>query len=176
MNDSLDEIVAVVRYKNEIRWFKTDREIWILDWKKWRDDFVTEGFAVPDLDASARFGMVVVDHHSVEKFLEKVASFEISKHDLHLQFIIRYATAKSWWDVADLFPIVFVDFDSKNLGAFYAQGARIERYAPVEWSAEFIDFANAYSEEVFPENEKFWILDGVDLLRVLNERGQNIVQ
>lgn len=50
----------------------------------------------------------------------------------------------------------------------------MERYAPDGWDSEFVDFANAYSEYIFPESEKFWMEKGVDMLKCLNERGENL--
>ena len=36
-----------------------------------------------------------------------------------------------------------------------------------------VDFANNYPEDVFPTSEKFWVREGSDLLKILNERGAN---
>lgn len=151
--------------------------MWILDWRKWRNHFVQAGIDVPDEEASApeRFDIVVVDEYSVDEFLQGMHEFELSKHDLRLQLLNRYEAATSWWDVSDLFPIVFVDFDNKKLGAFYFDGAKMERYAPDGWEAEFVDFANCYPDEIFPEGEKFWVANGMDMLKGLNERGASKV-
>jgi len=35
-----------------------------------------------------------------------------------------------------------------------------------------VDFANTYPEDVFPAADKFWIVNGSDLLHELNERGR----
>jgi hypothetical protein len=80
------------------------------------------------------------------------------------RLIDRFPTAKSYWDVSDLFPIMFVDFDRKHVCACYSDGTRMERYVPLGWSSEFRDFLTSYPEELFPSSEKFWIQSGVNLL------------
>lgn len=66
---------------------------------------------------------------------------------------------------------MFVDFDQREVGAFYSQGAAMERYVPDGWTGRFIDFATEYPEEVFPASSKFWVKGGSDLLALLNKRG-----
>lgn len=171
-----EKIVAVVRHNNRIRWFRSERETWILDWHKWRDDFVKAGYQVAPLDTTSRFGLAVIDEKNCEEFLHNAAAFAVSKEQLQAELVKRYPKAESWWDASDLFPIVFVDFDNKKLGAFYFDGPKMERYAPDGWISEFTDFANTYSNDVFPDEDKFWFVDGLDLLRVLNDRGSNASQ
>ena len=48
-------------------------------------------------------------------------------------------------DVKELFPIMFVNFDERKVGAFYYDGIRMERYIPDGYKGEFIDFANEYT-------------------------------
>ena len=104
-----------------------------------------------------------------------MSRYEISKEILSLALALEYPSAKSWWDVQHLFPIMFVDFDECTVGAFYYDGICMERYVPNNWCGEFIDFANEYSEEKFPSSDKFWVQDGQDLLALLNKRGANSV-
>jgi len=80
-------------------------------------------------------------------------------------------SARSWWDVKDLFPIMFVNFENCKVGAFYPDGVSMERYLPDGWKGEFVDFANEYPDDIFPVEEKFWIKKGCDILALLNKRG-----
>ncbi|WP_397458928.1 hypothetical protein AB3464_03120 [Pseudomonas asplenii] len=169
MSDFLesDDVVAVVRYQGEIRWFRSELDFWVLDWKKWQESFVLAEVSVPPGEASApeRFNILVVNEHSADEFLAAMTVYEIGREYLHLQLLERYEEAASWWDVSDLFPVVFVDFDNKKLGAFYPGGTKFERFAPYGWDSEFVDFCMNYPEEIFPEREKFWVSGGVDMLQ-----------
>lgn len=75
----------------------------------------------------------------------------------------------------DLLPIVFVDFDHKKVVAFYSEGPRIERYVPDGRTGEFVDFVVEYSEDIFPTEDEFWVKGDADLVKILNERAENIV-
>ena len=172
MDDSeAQEVVVAVRYKGKIRWFRSDRDMWVLDVNKWRDEFINYGYEVPKFQDSYRFGIHVVNQVTAERFLDCMSGFELHKDELSIELAKRYTTARSWWDVSDLFPIMFVNFDDCKVGAFYPEGTPMERYIPEGWTGEFIDFANEYSEEVFPVTDKFWIKGDSDLLKLLNERG-----
>lgn len=174
--DLLDpqNVVAVVRYNGAIHWRLSDHDNWILDWNKWRDEFVAEGHQVPDLNAAVaqRSGIAVVDQNTAEAFLRAPEVHSLGLQFLRQALLERFPSAQSWWDVSFLFPVAFVDFDNRRFAGFYQNGPRLEHYVPDGWVGEFADFANTYPEEVFPAADKFWIVDGRDLLYELNERGR----
>jgi hypothetical protein len=167
-------VLAVVRHDGRIRYCLSDRENWILDWNKWRDEFVAAGHAVPDIHVMAqqRSGIAVVDSDNVEQFLQIPGMHQIDLDFLRKELVNRFPAAQSWWDVEFLFPIAFADFDNKRFAGFYQDGPRLERYVPDGWEGEFADFANTYPPDVFPDAAKFWMVDGRDLLHELIERGR----
>jgi hypothetical protein len=172
----VEEVIVVVKHNGRFRWYKSDRDLWVLDLNKWTKEFLDAGFQVPESDPAERFGIPVVNDETAGRFLAEMEQFEISKDDLSKELVARFPSAQSWWEVGDLFPIMFVDFDRKHVCAFYPQGTRMERYIPDGWTSEFEDFLTKYSEEYFPRREKFWVRDGLDMLKELNERGQRLSQ
>ncbi|MCH7392664.1 group-specific protein [Acinetobacter dispersus] len=171
--ETIDEemIVVVVKENKKIRWYRSERELWVLDVNKWKNGFRALGYDVPDSDDDFRFGLHIVDQQNADYFLKCMSRYEISKESLSSALSSAYPSAASWWDVQHLFPIMFVDFDECTVGAFYPDGICMERHLPDNWSGEFIDFANEYSEDKFPSPDKFWVQDGQDLLALLNQRG-----
>jgi len=161
----------VVKLDVRIRWFRSERDLWVLDVNKWRNEFVDLGYNVPDFNDKFRFGLRVINQENAKYFLDCMSEYEINKDSLSITLAQKFTSANSWWDVKELFPIMFVNFDERKVGAFYPDGIRMERYIPDGWKGEFIDFANEYSEDVFPVSEKFWVKKGCDLLALLNERG-----
>ncbi|WMS87611.1 hypothetical protein [Pleionea litopenaei] len=168
----MDElVVAVVKYRGNISYYRCERENWVLDLNKLRDAFNSFGYSIPELDDTDRFGIHTITDGNVELFLDKMKAYKVDKEALSLILMKRFPVARSWWDVGEIFPLVFVDFDRKTLGAFYYEGVKMEKYIPDGWTGEFIDFANEYPEDIFPASEKFWIKEDSDLLKLLNERG-----
>lgn len=167
-------VLAVVRHDGQIRYCLSDRDNWILDWNKWRDEFVAAGHAVPDIHVMARqrSGIAIVDSDNVEQFLRIPGMHQIDQDFLRKELVNRFPAAQSWWDVEFLFPIAFADFDNQRFAGFYQDGPRLERYVPDGWQSEFADFANTYPPDVFPDSAKFWMVDGRDLLHELIERGR----
>lgn len=168
-------VVAVARFQGMVHWLLLEPENLVLDWTKWRNEFVEAGYQMPDGDVAAaqRAGIVVLDQDTAGEFFHAPEVHRLSLEFLRKALLERFESAQSWWDVGFLFPIAFVDFDSRCLAAFYHQGPQLERYVPDEWVGEFVDFANTYPEEVFPAVDKFWIVDGRNLLDELNERGRS---
>ena len=164
-------VVVAVRLSARIRWFRSERDLWVLDVNKWRQEFVDAGHDMPAFADDYRFGMHTINETNAEQFLSHISENEVSPDDLGHELARRYPSAESWWDVSDLFPIMFVDFDNTRVAGFYHEGVAMERYVPDGWDGQFIDFANEYPEEVFPQSEKFWVKGDSDLLQLLNERG-----
>ena len=166
--------LAVIRHNGQRQYWLSDRENLILDWKKWRQDFIAAGYAVPELDilAKQRSGIAILDQNNIEQFLTLSDVHRIEPEFLRKELLNRFDDAQSWWDVDFLFPIAHIDFDNKCFAGFYQSGPRLEQYLPDGWKGEFTDFANTYSKDEFPNSEKFWIADDKDLLRELIERGR----
>ncbi|QMV13847.1 group-specific protein [Vibrio spartinae] len=172
MSDIEDQkVVVVVRFKGKIFWFRSDRDLWVLDVNKWRDEFIAHGYEVPEFQEDYRFGIRSVNQETAQQFLDSMFEFEVQRDELSIELANRFTTARSWWDVSDLFPIMFVNFDDCKVAGFYPDGTPMERYIPDGWEGEFIDFANDYPEDVFPTSEKFWVQGESDLLKLLNEKG-----
>lgn len=172
----VEEVIVVVKHNGRFRWYKSDRDLWVLDLNKWTKEFLDAGFQVPLSDPAERFGIPVVNGETAGRFLTEMEQFEISKDDVSKELVARFPDAQSWWEVGDLFPIMLVDFDRRHVCAFYPQGTRMERYTPDGWTSEFEDFLTKYSEERFPRREKFWVRGELDMLKELNERGQRLGQ
>ncbi|WP_111859134.1 group-specific protein [Acinetobacter sp. CFCC 10889] len=169
--DTEENVVIAVRFNNQIRWFQSERDLWILDSNQWRNEFINAGYHVPEFDQHYRFGLKVVNEVNATYFLESMCEFEIHKDVLSLELIQKFPDTTSWWDVQALFPIMFVNFDACEVAGFYSEGVAMERYLPEGWKGEFIDFATEYPEDIFPSSEKFWVNNGSDLLALLNARG-----
>ncbi|WP_047686232.1 MULTISPECIES: hypothetical protein [Xenorhabdus] len=170
-NDSLsdDNVIVAIKNNNNIEWYHEDREIWVLDWQKWSADFTKKGFDCAEDDPNDRFGILIVNDNTKEKFLKKIQPFKIDNSKLE---IIKKTIEKSscWWDVSALFPIAFIDFDSKKLSACYPYPGNtpIEKYVPDGWIGEFVDFMREFDEDILPKKEKYWIINDVDYLEKLS--------
>src|SRR5262245_25970040 len=137
---AIEWIISVTRRGGIFRWFRSNRDFWVLDYRKWSQDFLDAGYQLPEEDPSERFGIPVVNEATADRFFAEMRRFEISKGELGEQLAARIAVATSYWDVIDLFPIVYVDFDFRHCCACYPEGTRMERYIPDGWTGEFEDF------------------------------------
>jgi hypothetical protein len=88
-NPDIQEVVVVVRFQGEIRWFRSDRDLWVLDVNKWRDEFINHGYDVPAFNDSYRFGIHCVNQETAQRFLENMSTYELHKDDLSLELARR---------------------------------------------------------------------------------------
>ncbi|MDC9605964.1 hypothetical protein [Xenorhabdus griffiniae] len=164
-----DNVVVAIKNDNIITWYQADREIWVLDRQKWHKDFVDNGIACPEDSADDRFGILIVNDCTKEKFLENIFPFKVDNKKLK-EFKEKIQDSSSWWDSHELFPMAFIDFDSKKLSACYPCPGKIpvERYVPDGWNGEFVDFMRKFDESILPKDEKYWVIDDIDYLEKLS--------
>jgi len=163
-------IIVAVKRDNKISWFRSERDFWVMDYEKWKLDFENAGYEVPDSPEEVRFGIPVVDESSADKFLKNMEKYKVHKDELSFELATRYQTAHSYWDIADLFPSIFVDFDRKNVDSCGGGGVDIDNYVPKHWNGEYCSFYYKYSNEIFPVSEKYWIKGESDLFKLITER------
>lgn len=163
--------VFLVLYKGDFKYYRCDRDYWVLDLPSLVAAWKSAGHDLPPFSRDYRFGIHQIDSDSADDYLRHMAAFEISKDQLSYELATRFLSAHSFWDVKELFPVAFIDFDSRRLAAFYDHGLRLEKYVPETWEGTFSDFLLEYPESVLPSEEKFWVKGKSDLLKLLNERG-----
>lgn len=108
--------VAMVRYNATVHYLLSDRANWVLDWTRWRAEFVAAVHQVPDLETmtAQRSNIAIVNESTAEQFMNSAAVRRLTVPFLRNALLERFAAAESWWDVAFLFPIAFIDFDNKR--------------------------------------------------------------
>ncbi|WP_147443080.1 group-specific protein [Corallococcus sp. AB011P] len=133
-------IVVAVRFGDEWRWYRSERDCWVLDQTKWRRAFMDAGHAVPDTGFAERFGIAVADGTAVFMFLSHMEAFRVFRDELRTRLVEASRTASEWWDVASCFPTLLVDFDGRVLVSAYAESPRFEEYVPDGWHGQYGDF------------------------------------
>lgn len=91
----LEVVVVTVRYKSSISWFRSNRDLWILDYNKWHNEFINAGYKVSQLDEDDRFGIHIVNNQNSQQFLDFMSKFKIHQDKLSLELAIRFQTASS---------------------------------------------------------------------------------
>ncbi|MDN4523977.1 hypothetical protein [Fictibacillus fluitans] len=147
-------IIVLVRYKSLYQWYVTDKEIWYLDLKKLISSYRQKGFEVhnPD-DFSDRFDIAVVNENTAEEFLQRISGFQVSHEELRKMLV-----QKTYHDVLDMQPSLYVNFDEKELISSFPEPASYEHYVPYGWLGKYEQF----TEEV-PINNRYWIINGENL-------------
>ncbi|WP_258838349.1 CPCC family cysteine-rich protein [Mechercharimyces sp. CAU 1602] len=146
-----NRIIVLVKYKGGWNWYVSLKEMWFLDYAVFPDE---------NTDYSQRFHIAVVNDKTLEDFLDRVSDYKVSTSQLR-EFVNDTETKIDRWDLSDLFPSLFVDFDNKHLYSWYPEPASFEHYVPKGWKGDYVEFFDQV-----PENKRYWIIDGKDFLKV----------
>jgi hypothetical protein len=160
-----EEIVAAVFFRERFSWYVSEKEIWFLDYEKFRQAFIEDGLEVCSVEevAKGRFGVGVVDENSAGRFLASMTGYKFETGELRDLFRGEFS-ARCKDDIIHLMPAILVDFDSRMFFSNYYEAASFEEYAPDGWSSEYSFFL-----ERIPLADRYWILDGVDVFSVLED-------
>ncbi|TKV14564.1 hypothetical protein FDX19_00010 [Citrobacter sp. wls619] len=163
MNINKDEkIITIIKNKGNFYWFAAFKEMWVLDRIKWGDDFISNGFKDANIDNhQERYYIAIVGKDNADDFIQHLINdeYSIKKIDLANEFYKRLSPTTKWWDIYDLFPDLFIDFDSLTLYSEFIENMHYEWYVPDGWNGKFMDFCEG---SILPSNEKFWIKNGID--------------
>lgn len=152
-----ENIIVGVVYNGTFNWYVTDTEWWFLDQVKWGDSFAQFTQAeLPD-DYSERFNIAIVNEDTAEKFLENIKEYAVPTTQLKKLLTEVIEIMENQDDLLDLCPVLFVDFDNKQLLSMYPEPASYERFVPEGWQGRYEDFTSK-----IPSQSRYWIVEGVN--------------
>lgn len=159
-----EEVVVATILRGVFRWFVTEKELWFLDYRRWKDAFICAGYgeALSRVEVEAeRFGIVVLDERSAETFLDHI---EQCKADVEsLRRLLKSGLPASNVDqVVHLLPSLYVDFDKCVLFSFFYEPSSFEDFVPSGWHGEYRDFW-----PLIPADQRYWIDGDVDVIATL---------
>ncbi|EQA6224416.1 hypothetical protein ACTJKR_23575 [Enterobacter sp. 22146] len=157
-----DELLVIVKNEGRFYWFVAFKEMWVLDRVKWVDDFVKNGVEINLQDIhKERYDIPVVNEENVQIFIDNLIKegYLYDKDDMSVAFYNRLSEKTTWWDIYDLMPDLFIDFDSKRLYSEYVENMHYHKYVPDGWLGKLVDFC---SDGTLPQDEIFWIKNETD--------------
>lgn len=166
-----DELLVIVKNEGRFYWFVAFKEMWVLDRVKWIDDFVKNGVEINLQDIhKERYDIPVVNEKNAQIFIGNLIkdSYLYDKDDIAEAFYNRLSEKTTWWDIYDLMPDLFIDFESKRLYSEYVESMHYYKYVPDGWFGELVDFC---SDGSLPQDEMFWIKNETDYRSVVIAKG-----
>ncbi|MEG5539842.1 hypothetical protein UXP19_03125 [Enterobacter hormaechei] len=112
-----DELLVIVKYEGRFYWFVAFKEMWVLDRVKWVEDFVKSGVEINLQNThKERYDIPVVNEENAQIFIEGLINdgYSYDKDDIAEEFYKRLSQKTIWWDIYELMPDLFIDFDNKR--------------------------------------------------------------
>ncbi|MGG1745130.1 hypothetical protein ABDH94_24030, partial [Bacillus paranthracis] len=102
-----ENIIVAVIYKNEFRWYVTDKELWFLDYNKLDNAYKNLGISIEDNDETEeKNGIKVLDHENVEVFLVRINKYKTTKEELNYLLLENIKRKNAGEDLLDFSPIL----------------------------------------------------------------------
>jgi hypothetical protein len=137
-------IVVIVLYRGKYRIFATEKEIWILDYHKY-----SSAYSIVD-DASDRLNILILSDVTFNALLPYILEYEISSTDIR-NYISTFKKPFSFDDIVHLMPVLYIDFDNKNLYSIYPEPMGFENFAPDDWQSKYEEFYDK-----IPSTYNYW--------------------
>ena len=117
-----------------------------------------------------RYDIPVVNEKNAQIFIGNLIKdgYLYDKDDIAEAFYNRLSEKTTWWDIYDLMPDLFIDFESKRLYSEYVESMHYYKYVPDGWFGELVDFC---SDGSLPQDEMFWIKNETDYRSVVIAKG-----
>lgn len=145
--NSNDEIIVLVKYKNEYSWFVSQREIWFFNTKKRIDAYKKLGYEVKiEWLHPIKQELLVINDSNFNVFYERIQKYKVSVSFMQELFQNAEEENKGFY-----YPSLFVNADEKIFYSFYQEYESFEDFAPENWTAKYQNF---YSE--IPQNLIYW--------------------
>ncbi|ODM27972.1 MULTISPECIES: hypothetical protein [Acetivibrio] len=158
-------IIVGVIHKGMFSWYVTERDFWILDAVKRRDEYIQNGYGsiIQEDFFSFRFNIPIVNEETVDVFIKKIEDFKTESRELK-ELVLK----SDYNTILELVPSLLVDFDSKILYSCYPETLPFERYVPDKWEGEYKDFF-----EYIPKEERYWIIGSIDYIKKIYDEEVN---
>ncbi|EMI9090909.1 hypothetical protein COD05_29055 [Bacillus cereus] len=148
-----ENIIVAVIYKNEFRWYVTDKELWFLDYDKLDHAYKNLGVSIEDNgETEERNGIQVLNNENVEVFLLRINQYKTTKEEINYLLLENIKRKNAGEDLLDFSPVLLINFDNKILYSMFPEPASYENYVPKDWIGTYEDFI-----EFIPTSEKYWI-------------------
>ncbi|MBR3267320.1 MAG: hypothetical protein IKI58_01095 [Oscillospiraceae bacterium] len=154
-----DQIIVGTMFRNQLRWFVTDKTLWRLDYRKYYDDlyakyqkkgrslveFVREIGSFGEF-CQSRFRIPLLDKSTAAEFFEKIMLSAADTAELAYLYMRAEESQKS-----ALLPLLYVNFDTKALYSLLPKEDRLEAYVPDGWKGLRQNFAM-----MIPLKDRYW--------------------
>ena len=161
-----DIIVASI-LDDGLRWYASKKELWVLDQRKRAEFFRISGCGILNEDYSDRFNIPIVNENTAAEFLGFLHEDLVTTDHLHK--LLRSLNLSAWDNFSHLMPSLLVDFQRRELHSYYPEPLEFEKYAPDGWKATYAPFFQS-----IPMADRYWIVDGIDLVSKLFCPGKTI--
>ncbi|MEK6507108.1 hypothetical protein [Myroides sp. C4067] len=158
-----EQVITLVKYKGEYKYFLCDREYWVMDWNIRYENYSM----VCNEQERERFSIRTLDETNCDRLINELR--EESVEELQKEFFFRYEVSDNIWDLLDIYPVMLVDFDACMLYVLKLYEAiNYEMYIPLHWEYTFV--WDSCISGLIPDDFSYWKKDNVDYLALFAEK------
>lgn len=148
-----ENIIVAVIYKDEFKWYVTDKELWFLDYNKLDNESETLDIGVEEeYEADERKGIKILNRDNADIFLQRINKDIATTEELNSLLCKCIESRTESDEILNYSPVLLVNFDDEILYSMFPEPESYEEYVPKEWSSKYEEFT-----ELIPKSQKYWI-------------------
>lgn len=177
-----DGIIILVNISNKFYWYVMEKEMWVLDLKKWQEetmsiikekreklpveelpDFIRDINKLKEWESipidSDRPGFPILNEKNIKKYLNTIYNYKLTYEELE-EFLKSYFETIGKQGLK--YPQFYIDVPNKTFYNFYPEPGSYEEYVPDGWKGQF----SSYPDKIVPqqaflskEKEKQFLVD-----------------
>ncbi|MHA8111814.1 hypothetical protein ACX122_01585 [Kosakonia cowanii] len=165
-----EDVLVIIKKDQLFYWFAAFKEIWIMDRVQWVADFILSGVeGIIEGVHKERYNIPILCERNVDEFISLLKRDRslYNRDEIANEFYKRLTADTTWWNINDLMPDLFIDFDSKILYSQYVENMHYETYVPEGWRGELVDFCDSCFLDI---HECYWIKNGFNYRTMIMTR------
>ncbi|QNQ22289.1 hypothetical protein HF650_22475 [Kosakonia sp. SMBL-WEM22] len=165
-----EDVLVIIKKDQLFYWFAAFKEMWIMDRVKWVADFIQNGIvAITEGIHEERNNIPILNERNGDVFISLLKRDHAlyNRDEIANEFYERLTADTTWWNIDDLMPDLFIDFDSKALYSQYVESMHYEKYVPKGWKGQRIDFCDTRFLDI---HECYWIKNGLNYRAMIMTR------
>lgn len=177
-----DGIIILVNISNKFYWYVMEKEMWVLDLKKWQEetmsiikekreklpveelpDFIRDINKLKEWESipidSDRLGFPILNEKNIKKYLNTIYNYKLTYGELE-EFLKSYFETIGKQGLK--YPEFYIDVSNKTFYNFYPEPGSYEEYVPDGWKGLYSN----YPDKIVPqqaflskEKEKQFLVD-----------------
>ena len=132
------EVIILVKTKGQFYWYVSEKELWILDWRKLCSAFGNIGESRDVQCEGERKGFEVLSEENIDAFLPIIRDYQVTYRELEAYCNLHNEVYPNDQEER-VEPAFYIDFDARHFYSCFTEPGSYEYFVPDGWQGLLVD-------------------------------------